>query len=56
QGISIDSQTGVVDVDHTAVQPHSEVIATAVKGNSDSSSETQVTMPIKEGTPAAPTV
>ncbi|QSY53330.1 SasC/FmtB family protein [Staphylococcus simiae] len=56
QGISIDSQTGVIDVDHTAVQPYSEVIATAKKGNSDVSGEHTVQMPVKETTPAAPTV
>ncbi|PNZ13264.1 YSIRK signal domain/LPXTG anchor domain surface protein, partial [Staphylococcus simiae] len=56
QGISINDQTGIITVEHTAVQPSSEVKATAVKGNSDSSSETQVTMPVKEATPAPPNV
>ncbi|EHJ07431.1 cell wall surface anchor family protein, partial [Staphylococcus simiae CCM 7213 = CCUG 51256] len=55
-GMSINDRTGAVTVEHTAVQPNSEVKATAVKGNSDSSSETQVTIPVKEATPASPTV
>ncbi|EHJ08524.1 cell wall surface anchor family protein, partial [Staphylococcus simiae CCM 7213 = CCUG 51256] len=55
-GISINNQTGVVTVDHTAVQPHSDIIATAVKGNSDVSEEHTVQMPIKEATPTAPIV
>ncbi|EHJ07960.1 cell wall surface anchor family protein, partial [Staphylococcus simiae CCM 7213 = CCUG 51256] len=56
QGISINDQTGIVTVEHTAVQPNSEVKVTAIKGNSDVSGENKAEMPIKETTPTAPSV
>ena len=55
-GIVINEQTGIVTIDHSAVQPSSAVTATAAKGNSDVSGENNATMPIKEATPASPIV
>ena len=47
----IDDRTGKVTIGHQVVQAESEIIATEIKGNSDSSPESKVTMPRKETTP-----
>ncbi|WP_410250328.1 SasC/FmtB family protein [Staphylococcus capitis] len=54
--IVIDDRTGKVTIGHQAVQEESEIIATEIKGNSDSSPESKVTMPRKETTPHSPTI
>ena len=54
--IVIDDRTGKVTIGHQAVQEESEIIATEIKGNSDSSPESKVTMPRKEATPDSPTI
>ena len=46
----IDDRTGKVTIGHQVVQAESEIIATEIKGNSDSSPESKVTMPRKETT------
>ena len=43
-----DDRTGKVTIGHQVVQAESEIIATEIKGNSDSSPESKVTMPRKE--------
>ena len=48
--IVIDDRTGKVTIGHQVVQAESEIIATEIKGNSDSSPESKVTMPRKETT------
>ncbi|MEQ5991010.1 hypothetical protein [Staphylococcus saccharolyticus] len=53
-GISVNQSLGKVIIDHKAVQPKSEIIATETKGNSDPSSESKVNMPRKEATPVGP--
>ncbi|EEE48691.1 SasC/FmtB family protein [Staphylococcus capitis] len=54
--IVIDDRTGKVTIGHQVVQAESEIIATEIKGNSDSSPESKVTMPRKETTPDSPTI
>ncbi|MFF5514965.1 SasC/FmtB family protein [Staphylococcus capitis] len=54
--IVIDDRTGKVTIGHQAVQEESEIIATEIKGNSDSSTESKVTMPRKEAAPEAPDI
>ncbi len=54
--IVIDDRTGKVTIGHQVVQAESEIIATEIKGNSDSSPESKVTMPRKETTPHSPTI
>ena len=46
--IEVDEATGKVTIGYQAVQVESEIIATEIKGNSDSSPESKVTMPRKE--------
>ena len=47
-------KTGTVIINYQIVQENSEIIATAINGNSDKSEEVKVLMPIKEITPLAP--
>ena len=54
--IVIDDRTGKVTIGHQVVQAESEIIATEIKGNSDSSPESKVTMPRKETTPDSPAI
>nr|WP_249662593.1 SasC/FmtB family protein [Staphylococcus capitis] len=54
--IEVDEATGKVTIGYQAVQAESEIIATEIKGNSDSSPESKVTMPRKETTPHSPTI
>ena len=54
--IVIDDRTGKVTIGHQVIQAESEIIATEIKGNSDSSPESKVTMPRKETTPHSPTI
>ncbi|MCK6107547.1 SasC/FmtB family protein [Staphylococcus epidermidis] len=52
--VKIDEKTGTVIINYQIVQENSEIIATAINGNSDKSEEVKVLMPIKEVTPLAP--
>ena len=52
--VKIDKKTGTVIINYQIVQENSEIIATAINGNSDKSEEVKVLMPIKEVTPLAP--
>ncbi|MCG2477679.1 LPXTG cell wall anchor domain-containing protein [Staphylococcus epidermidis] len=52
--VKIDAKTGAVIINYQIVQENSEIIATAINGNSDKSEEVKVLMPIKEITPLAP--
>ena len=52
--VKIDAKTGTVIINYQIVQENSEIIATAINGNSDKSEEVKVLMPIKEITPLAP--
>ena len=52
--VKIDAKTGIVIINYQIVQENSEIIATAINGNSDKSEEVKVLMPIKEFTPLAP--
>ncbi|MCG2253950.1 LPXTG cell wall anchor domain-containing protein [Staphylococcus epidermidis] len=52
--VKIDKKTGTVIINYQIVQENSEIIATAINGNSDKSEEFKVLMPIKEVTPLAP--
>ncbi|MGX0953198.1 SasC/FmtB family protein [Staphylococcus epidermidis] len=52
--VKIDAKTGTVIINYQIVQDNSEIIATAINGNSDKSEEVKVLMPIKEFTPLAP--
>ena len=52
--VKIDAKTGTVIINYQIVQENSEIIATAINGNSDKSEEVKVLMPIKEFTPLAP--
>ncbi len=52
--LKIDAKTGIVIISYKIVQENSEIIATAINGNSDKSEEVKVLMPIKEVTPLAP--
>ncbi|WP_049318049.1 SasC/FmtB family protein, partial [Staphylococcus capitis] len=54
--IELDETTGKVTVGYQAVQAESEIVATETKGNSDSSSESNLKMPRKETTPEAPDI
>ncbi|MGE6359451.1 YSIRK signal domain/LPXTG anchor domain surface protein, partial [Staphylococcus capitis] len=54
--IEVDEATGKVTIGYQAVQAESEIIATEIKGNSDSSFESKVTMPRKEATPDSPAI
>ncbi|MGX0053126.1 LPXTG cell wall anchor domain-containing protein [Staphylococcus capitis] len=54
--IELDETNGKVTIGYQAVQAESEIIATETKGNSNSSTESKVTMPRKETTPEAPTI
>ncbi|WP_426806691.1 SasC/FmtB family protein [Staphylococcus capitis] len=54
--IEVDEATGKVTIGYQAVQVESEIIATEIKGNSDLSPESKVTMPRKETTPDSPTI
>ncbi|MDI9231401.1 SasC/FmtB family protein [Staphylococcus caprae] len=56
QGITIEPNTGKVEISYQATQPESDIIATETKGNSDESGESQTIMPRKEATPEPPTV
>ncbi|MGC7662039.1 SasC/FmtB family protein [Staphylococcus epidermidis] len=52
--VKIDAKTGTLIINYQIVQENSEIIATAINGNSDKSEEVKVLMPIKEFTPLAP--
>ena len=52
--VKIDAKTGTVIINYQIVQENSEIIATAINGNSDKSEEVKGLMPIKEFTPLAP--
>ena len=52
--VKIDAKTGTVIINYQIVQENSEIIATAINGDSDKSEEVKVLMPIKEITPLAP--
>ncbi|MCG1148484.1 LPXTG cell wall anchor domain-containing protein [Staphylococcus epidermidis] len=52
--VKVDAKTGTVIINYQIVQENSEIIATAINGNSDKSEEVKVLMPIKEITPLAP--
>ena len=52
--VKIDKKTGTVIINYQIVQENSEIIATAINGNSDKSEEVKVLIPIKEVTPLAP--
>ncbi|MGX0740282.1 LPXTG-motif cell wall-anchored protein [Staphylococcus capitis] len=54
--IELDETNGKVTIGYQAVQAESEIIATETKGNSNSSTESKVTMPRKETTLEAPTI
>lgn len=54
--IQLDKATGKVKIGYQAVQAESEVVATEIKGNSDTSTESKIIMPRKEATPDAPIV
>ncbi|WP_186306240.1 SasC/FmtB family protein [Staphylococcus capitis] len=54
--IEVDEATGKVTIGYQAVQEESEIIATEIKGNSDVSTESKVTMPRKEATPDSPAI
>ncbi|MEX3431633.1 SasC/FmtB family protein [Staphylococcus capitis] len=55
-GISINSQTGTVTISYVAVQPESDITATASNGNSDNSIVKHTIMPAKEVKPQPPVV
>ncbi|WP_157946444.1 SasC/FmtB family protein [Staphylococcus capitis] len=55
-GISINSQTGTVTISYVAVQPESDITATASNGNSDNSISKHTIMPAKEVKPQPPVV
>ncbi|SUN00390.1 SasC/FmtB family protein [Staphylococcus warneri] len=55
-GISIDNTSGAVTVSYQGIQNSSEVISTEKYGNSDTSPESRANVPVKEATPAAPTI
>ena len=55
-GISINSQTGTVTISYVAVQPESDITATASNGNSDNSIVKHTLMPAKEVKPQPPVV
>ena len=55
-GISIDNTSGAVTVSYQGIQNGSEVISTEKYGNSDTSPESRANVPVKEETPAAPTI
>ncbi|MEJ7498282.1 YSIRK signal domain/LPXTG anchor domain surface protein, partial [Staphylococcus warneri] len=55
-GISIDNTSGAVTVSYQGIQNSSEVISTEKYGNSDKSPESRANVPVKEATPAAPTI
>ncbi|MCM3070868.1 YSIRK signal domain/LPXTG anchor domain surface protein, partial [Staphylococcus warneri] len=55
-GISIDNTSGAVTVNYQGVQNGSEVSVSETHGNSDASPEARVNVPVKEATPAAPTI
>ena len=55
-GISIDSASGAVTISYQGVQNGSEVTANESHGNSDTSTEARANVPVKEATPAAPTI
>ncbi|MDH8806401.1 hypothetical protein PYI85_10550 [Staphylococcus warneri] len=55
-GISIDNTSGAVTVSYQGIQNGSEVISTEKYGNSDTSPESRANVPVKEATPAAPTI
>ena len=54
--IELDETNGKVTIGYQAVQAESEIIATETVGNSNSSTDSKVTMPRKETTPEAPTI
>ncbi|WP_213470992.1 SasC/FmtB family protein [Staphylococcus caprae] len=56
QGITIEPNTGKVEISYQATQPESDIIATETKGNSDESGESKTVMPRKEDIPEPPTV
>ncbi|WP_122135069.1 SasC/FmtB family protein [Staphylococcus warneri] len=55
-GISIDNANGAVTISYQGVQNGSEVTANESHGNSDTSTEARANVPVKEATPAAPTI
>ncbi|PTI83509.1 YSIRK signal domain/LPXTG anchor domain surface protein [Staphylococcus warneri] len=55
-GISIDNASGAVTISYQGVQNGSEVTANESHGNSDTSPEARANLPVKEATPAAPTI
>ena len=55
-GITIEPNSGKVEISYQATQPESDIIATEIKGNSDESGEGKTVMPRKESTPEPPTV
>ncbi|KKI62414.1 SasC/FmtB family protein [Staphylococcus warneri] len=55
-GISIDNASGAVTISYQGVQNGSEVTANESHGNSDTSTEARANVPVKEATPAAPTI
>ncbi|WP_145541517.1 SasC/FmtB family protein [Staphylococcus warneri] len=55
-GISIDNTSGAVTVGYQGIQNGSEVSASETHGNSDTSPEVRANVPVKEATPAAPTI
>ncbi|MDI9231402.1 LPXTG cell wall anchor domain-containing protein [Staphylococcus caprae] len=55
-GITIEPNSGKVEISYQATQPESDIIAIEIKGNSDESGESKAVMPRKESTHEPPTV
>ena len=55
-GVSVDSISGVITLDHTVAEDGTAVKAVATKGNSDASDEGKAIDPVKQAKPAAPEV
>ena len=54
-GVSVDSTSGVITLDHTVAEDGTAVKAVATKGNSDESAPGTANDPVKQAKPAAPT-
>ena len=54
-GVSVDSTSGVITLDHTVAEDGTAVKAVATKGNSDESAPGKANDPVKQAKPAAPT-
>ena len=55
-GVSVDSTSGVITLDHTVAKDGTEVKAVSTKGNSAESDEGKANDPVKQAKPAAPEV